>query len=410
MAPHSIGGITGLNPLNLLLFGTLGSWLMRGRMGGHRTEFSVKPMFWLYVLPFLLAGAWGVQHVSGVAPDLALLIPEGYSGSGSYVVNLVVKPLFIVLFALLVAVAAAHSDTPERLLMPMLMSLWVLCLMTISFVLLSGADLAQLSSSGARTFLSPLGLHANDLGRLYAIAYALLLFTLAASPNKRLNLLLACSMALVILALTVTFSRGAFLGFVIVNALFLISRRHIATLLLGIALLVAMTLILPGAVFERIATGWGQGLNEVSSGRVDEIWLPLLPEIWNSPLIGNGIGSIGWSQAMRSGLILTVGHAHNAYLGTLLDMGIIGLTILGAWYLWLYKGFRALSREPSLSPLMRGYFAGAAVGLAAFLLTGFAGSSLTPALEQIFLWMAVGMLLGHYRRPTSADLLAAEAA
>ena len=37
---------------------------------------------------------------------------------------------------------------------------------------MSGATLAELSGTYARSFLSALGMHANDLGRLYATAYA----------------------------------------------------------------------------------------------------------------------------------------------------------------------------------------------------------------------------------------------
>ena len=74
-------------------------------------------------------------------------------------------------------------------------------------------------------------MHANDLGRLYAVAYALLLFTWAESKDARLRLALLASMAmLIVAALVLTFSRGAFFGFVVVNVLFLLSRRNAKTL------------------------------------------------------------------------------------------------------------------------------------------------------------------------------------
>lgn len=402
MFPHSIGGIPGLNPLNLLLAGSLGAFLLHRRGAAEaRVPPPPKPLVWLYVVPFALAGLVGTQHLGEVSSELIQLIPLDFSGVRNYLLNIVAKPLFIVLFALLVAAACARSRQPERFIVPMLVSVWAMCLTTIAFVLASGLSLAELSSSGARTFFSPLGIHANDLGRLFAIAYALMLYTYPATEDGRLRLALLASMGLVVVALTLTFSRGAFFGFVVVNLLFMLSRRTAAAFLVAAVALPALALLLPSAVFERIGAGWSGGLNAFSSGRIDEIWLPLLPEILRSPLIGNGLASIAWSEAMRVGNIQTVGHAHNAYLNALLDMGLVGLVLLCAYFLHVWRGFRRLSGDPAVAPVLRGFYAGAAAGLVSFLLAGFFGSSLTPCLEQIFLWLAIGMMYGQ--RPAAKE-------
>lgn len=401
--PRSIGGITGLNPINLLILGTLAACLLR-RPGAGEARVPLPPpaLLWLYVLPFILAGLAGTQHLGSVAPEILTYIPLDFSSVPNYLLNLVTKPLLIVVFAFLVAAATARSRQPERLLVPMLVSISAMCLITIAFALTSGLSLAEMSSSRARTFFSPLGLHANDLGRLYAVAYALMLFSCAATQNMRLRLALIAAMGLVVVALTLTFSRGAFFGFAVVNVLFLLSRRTAGTFFLGGTALVVLTLLLPGAVFERIASGWGNGLNAISAGRVDEIWLPLLPELLRSPLIGNGLGSITWSDAMRAGAIQAVGHAHNAYLNALMDVGILGLALFCAYFVHVWRGFRRLSADPSVTPTLRGFYAGAAAGLLSFLLAGFFGSSLTPCLEQVFLWLAIGMMYGQQQAAHAA--------
>jgi O-antigen ligase len=160
-------------------------------------------------------------------------------------------------------------------------------------------------------------------------------------------------------------------------------------------MLAGLIMMLPDAVFSRITTGWDSGLNAVSAGRVDTIWLPLLPEVWASPLFGHGLGSIMWSQAMRAGSILQVTHPHNAYLQAVLDIGFLGLIVLAAYFIHVWKGFRRLSRDPHLDPMRRGFYEGASVGLVAFLISGFAGSSLLPVPEQCFLWLAIGMMYGE---------------
>lgn len=405
MLPHNIGGITGLNPLNLLLVGTLVSWALRPLpRGTPPTPAPPQALFWLYVMPFLIASLLGSQHLGEIADRLLALIPLSFGSLTNYVLSVVVKPLFMVIFALLVAAAAARSRQPEQWIVPMLVSVWAMCLMTIGFAAVSGASLSELSSSESRRMLSPLGLHANDLGRLFAIAYALMLYTFAATKDARLRVALIASMGLVVVALTLTFSRGAFFGFAVVNLLFLLSRRTPAAFLLSGLVLLAFILMLPAVVFERIATGWGNGLNAISSGRIEEIWLPLLPELLRHPFFGNGLGAIAWSEPMRAGHMQAVGHAHNAYLNAALDMGLIGLILLCAYFLHVWRGFHRLSADPAIAPTLRGFYAGAAAGLVSFLLAGFFGSSLTPRPEQFFLWLAIGMMYGQRRIARKAAL------
>jgi O-antigen ligase len=101
---------------------------------------------------------------------------------------------------------------------------------------------------------------------------------------------------------------------------------------------------------------------------------------------------------MRQGpgvAILAVGHPHNAYLGALLDMGVVGLILLCAYFVHVWKRFRALSVDPAVSPTLRGFYMGAAAGLASLLVSYATDSSLTPGPEQSFLWLAVGMMYGQ---------------
>ncbi len=403
--PHAMFGITGLNPLNPLLVGTLVSYLLRGASRGGLARFMPRPLLWLYVVPILVAGALGSLHFAEIPPALFMSEIIEFRSVADYFRDLVVKPMFMVMFALLVGAAVARSKSPERFLVPALASVWVMGSMAVLFVWWSGVGLAQLAGSGARGFLSPLGLHANDLGRLYSVAYALLLFTWAESRHSGVRLALAASMGLVIVALVLTFSRGAFIGFAVVNLLFVIWRRNVKTLV-SFAVLAALALfLLPQAVYDRIGAGYGSGADAISAGRIEGIWLPLLPEVLQSPILGHGLGSILWSEAMRKGpgvTILAVTHPHNAYLQALLDMGISGLVLLCAYFAHVWKGFTSLSVDPQVSPAMRGFFLGAKAGLASFLIAAATDSSLTPKPEQVFVWLAIGVMYGQLARKTSS--------
>src|SRR5262249_50979756 len=154
-------------------------------------------------------------------------------------------------------------------------AIWIMGLMTVIYFVVTGVSLGDLAGAQSRQFLGPLGLHANDLGRLYAVAYALLLFMWAATPDYRLKLILLASMGMIVLALMLTFSRGAFAGFLVVNVLFLFSRRHPAAYIFALLLLALILPLMPGAVIYRIEEGWSSGdIDAISAGRVNGIWLP----------------------------------------------------------------------------------------------------------------------------------------
>lgn len=401
--PHAMFGFTGLNPLNLLLAVTLVSFLLRGRGLRH---FLPRPLVWLYVAPILVAGLIGMHHVDDIPPLFYEQMLINYIDAPGYLRDAALRPLLFVVTALLIGAAVARSHKPERFMTPIILSVWVMSLLSILYVTSSGLRLGMLASASERgLFAAALGMHANELGRLYAVAYALLLFVWGETKDLKLKSVLVVTMGVLTLALMLTFSRGAFLGFFVVNALFLLWKLNARTF--AIALLVAAVALplTPGAVWDRLAMGFGAGgdANTVSAGRIDEIWLPLMPEILQSPPWGNGLDSIMWSKAMWSGAILEVTHPHNAYLQAILDMGLLGLALLLAYYAHVFRSLRSLGSNAYLSPTMRGFFQGALAGLVCFLITGMAGSSLRPTPEFSFLWMAIGAMYGTLARKSGSS-------
>jgi O-antigen ligase len=202
------------------------------------------------------------------------------------------------------------------------------------------------------------------------------------------------------IALLLTFSRGAFVGFMMINGLFLLWKFNARTVAIAILVASLFALLLPGAVMGRLMLGFeGGDMNTVSAGRIDEIWGPLaMSDIWKSPIWGNGLDSITWADAAWNGTMLLVTHPHNAYLQAYLDMGLLGLALTLAYFWHVWKGLLSLGSNAYLSPTLRGFFQGAVAGLLCFLLTGMAGSSLRPIPEFSFLWLAIGMMYGMRAR------------
>src|SRR5256884_1327963 len=71
--PHEMFGVVGLNPLNLLLAGTLFSCLLHAAAERSLPQFLPQPLLWLYIVPIVIAGAIGSRHIHEIAPALLIL-------------------------------------------------------------------------------------------------------------------------------------------------------------------------------------------------------------------------------------------------------------------------------------------------------------------------------------------------
>jgi O-antigen ligase len=301
------------------------------------------------------------------------------------------------MFALLVGGAYARSREPEKFLTPMIISMWIMGVLVITFFLNSPVKFGQLASEYARFFFSPLGLHANDLGRLYATAFGILLFTWDRTlPRKHpvLKTMLFLTMGIVCVALVLTFSRAAIISLILIGVIYVISRPTRKTFFFLALIVPAVALFTPGAIWYRMGMGVEEGATGMSAGRISDIWTPLLPQLIDRPFFGHGLQSALWAPAMRMEEMMAVTHPHSAYLGALIDFGIIGALLIFAFWFTVWKGFRKLSKDDELEPHQQGFFEGAAAALVAFAAAGFVGSTFTPVPEQSFLWLAIGMMFG----------------
>jgi len=399
--PRTLMQVPGLNPLNLLVVATVGSYVISGRARQAGPTLR-QPVLWLYVLPICIAAFIGMPHVQEIP---ALVTPGGstimqFANERQYVIVTLVKPIVIVAIALMIGAAAARSRKPEGFIVALAVSAWIIALIQLGFILLMGVPLADMATPDARNFYAPMGMHANTLGRMHLSVLALLLFVWADCRQPRMRLFLMLTIAVVAMALLLTFSRAAIGAAGLVGILFLVWKFNFRSASLALLGLAFIAVLAGAAVWTRVTVGFGEGANAVSAGRIEGIWLPLLPELWRSPLWGNGLNSVLWSFPMQTGSMLPVGHPHSAYLEALLDMGFLGAALLLAYFAHVWRGFRALGRDAALSPEMRAFFQGATACLCAFLFTCLVGGSFRPEPEAAYLWIAIGLMYGMLaRRP-----------
>jgi putative inorganic carbon (hco3(-)) transporter len=166
-----------------------------------------------------------------------------------------------------------------------------------------------------------------------------------------LRLLAGWALAVALLSIIFTFSRGGFLALAIIGLCW-IARRSInpLVLLLGLALAVSLAPIVPAGYTDRITSLAGvlpglegAGIADASlRGRMSEN-LTALHIFSDHPVLGVGRGNYAThytEYALRAGI--PVGHtlaAHNLYLEIMAEMGVLGLLAFG---LILWVAFRNL--------------------------------------------------------------------
>ncbi len=392
--PRAMFGVTGANPLNVLMVGTFLSYMLLALPDGSMRRFVPWWLVGVFVVPLVLAGVNGMGNVSTIPQIFRLSEAVDFYNAPTYLRDVVFKPLIIVGYSLLVGAAYSRSRNPDKLLTPALISMWIMAALAIIYFLNSGLRFNQLASEYARHFFSPLGMHANDLGRLYATAFGILLFTWDRTQRPVLKTMLFLTMGVVSIALVLTFSRAAIISMVLLGVIYVISRPNKKTLFFLALVVPAVFFLTPGAIWYRMGMGVESGAAGMSAGRISDIWTPLLPQLLDRPFFGHGLQSVLWAPAMRMGEMMEVTHPHSAYLGAFIDFGIIGALLILAFWFTIWKGFRKLSRDRTLPAHEQGFFEGAAASLIAFAAAGFVGSSFTPVPEQSFLWLAIGMMLG----------------
>ncbi len=392
--PHEMLGIRGLNPLNMILFLTMVSYVVHA--GLRRWHDPIAPMRLLtwYVLPIGIAALVGMSSVGLIPPRFEAEQLIQFNNSIGYLRDAFIKPQFLVLLALLVALAVRHSKKPERFLYLMLVSGWVFCALVGWLLLTSGLSLRELASPLARTFLGQLGMHANEMSLLLNMLYALTLFSIREQDPGLAKRFLFVSAIAFAFAVLMTFSRGGFLGLALVNLLYFWNRLSVRTVIVGLIVTACIGPFVFEPLLERAMTGVEHGdRGAVTAGRLDGIWLPLLPYVLAEPVLPHGIYSILWSAPVRLNKMLPVAQPHSAWLGALMDLGLVGFGFVLAFLLYVRREFLRLSAQHA-SHTLQGMFAGGAVLIPLWFVQGLTDDRFTPTFSQSYFWIALGVLIG----------------
>jgi O-antigen ligase len=209
---------------------------------------------------------------------------------------------------------------------------WLLYLVIfVSFLLSLGAvndyRLGLLTIEGYRVAGVGNGIfgNSNDLAFHFVTIVPIAIVLIFSTRGVVRKVLFGVAAALMMAAIVVTYSRGAFLGSV-ASLGFLawrLGRRHrLAVLVLGTIVVVAFLALAPGNYSVRILSIFVPGLDPVgsSSARQGEL-LRSLNVALHKPLFGIGMGNYATEMSER-GLV-----THNAYTQVAAEMGLAALAI-----------------------------------------------------------------------------------
>jgi len=403
--------VRGLNPANYLVLATwLGFVARRWRLGppgpGVVTPALVTlplPLWVCFALPAAMGMLVAWPHIGeGVRNYPTLLDAQREFHPPTYLVDRFIKPLlYFFSFAFLLANAVRDSRHPQRFIAVLALSAVAPALAVFWTVAQYPGSLADLARD--RGFMAARGMHANEFGLLLALLFGPLLFVAGVPGQGRWRALALCTLALVVPALLLTFSRGGLLAALIAFAGFLWHHRRLKTLLVSAALAALALLAAPAELQERFGTGLHSGAladthradkDELTAGRVHG-WTLLAPEVLESPWVGRGLGSTQWSAAVAAGRY-QANHPHNIYLEILMDLGLLGLvamTVLHAAYL---KRLRQLALTPELPAVLRSFFLGARWALWGALAMAATTAYYMPNAAQSPWWFCLGLLFAYW--------------
>lgn len=403
--PHALEGVRGLTPFNALFVLAGLSYVVSCAL---RREKLLKPfgMEW----PMLVfAGFLLVSTLRSADEVSSVVVNVGIETSGiGFFRDTVLRGWQYLLLALLIGFESRSRADAHRFLEIFAVSAVVYgAVFLVAFFeewfRLGAIDVAR------RSVGKVLNLNINKISSVYAFPLAVGLALYGAYParsGRRWFWLGVAAVSLFVIVFTV--SRSGYAGAAFILAAFMWNRSRPAAVLLPVLVLLLPVWVI-GPIFDRIATQLESGNADVIlTGRLSNVWLPLLPEVSEHPFLGQGRLAILFSTAAKTGILWRgLNDAHSAYLELLLDGGIVGLALVLAFYWALFRAARRVARS-SGDGVARRFAHGYSLGLVAYAISSLTGLSFYPSDGNVFIWALLGVLFA-VTRLDRADAARAEA-
>ena len=210
-----------------------------------------------------------------------------------------------------------------------------------------------------------------------------------------------------LVGLLATYTRGAWLGFVVgVLALIPATRKGRRLLLGGLIVLGLITLAGPQHLRQRFLT-MGDPDDPTVKERV-YMWRSGLTMWRQHPVLGVGPGGVKReyaSYALPEAVKKRTGHVHNTPLQVLVERGVLGLAAwVWIWAAFYARGIRLLRRLPSEARQERALVAGSLAAITGFLIAGLSEHNFGDSEVVMVAWtlMALPWALEQAQEPRAS--------
>jgi hypothetical protein len=300
------------------------------------------------------------------------------------------KHLIYVVPAIIIFFYVYTQRDIERLSQTINWSITLLSVVIISFYFMN-PEMVSDTRSARRMYATSFGLHTNSIVNYYILGFPFILTDLF---RKRF-VLGSIKIALCAVAIAFLFSRSAYFLLIASFFIYLFVSKRARWLPVFVGVMMASYFIIPENVLERATKGFHSlDRNEISAGRVDHLWLPLLKESTSDAqtiLFGNGRYAIVSTDVHKRRIIIQAMHPHNMYLEAYLDAGLIGLvTILSLFGYLLTKAY--LNVKVGERTPYKEYLTAAFTSVTCFLISGLTDRTFFPDEINGYLWIIVGLI------------------
>ena len=219
----------------------------------------------------------------------------------------------------------------------------------------------DISGRVCSTFENP-----NVLGEFFLLTVPLTLSRLFTAKNSKTKFIAFISLALQLLCLVFTYSRGCWIGilFCLVLMLGLCAKRFFVLMTLGVF---ALPFVVPQTVIDRLLSV-GNTADTSTAYRVF-IWQGTFRMLKDTFISGIGLGSEAFNSVYPRYALgaITAPHPHNLYLLILSETGIIGMLLFSFAMIIFYKFTGQVCKK---SAFLRPVSVALAAGMGGFLLQG----------------------------------------
>ncbi len=388
-ASLNLGG--GLNPFNLLLFTLIGLWFLDGVV--HRS-FRIRnhPFMWVIFLMSAMV-VFSLIRASVAVPEYT--ISDGVNSAKRWLL-----PMFV-FFP--IAFSKLRRNDLEMLL-------WVIAVTVLLMALVSLNDYRSASLSSFSWEMRPGGPFgkgaANDLGAFFVYYPAVLLGWAFLEKRPLARTFLLGTVGLSVLQVLLTYSRGAYLGFLVAVTVIALLRKR-SLLILMFVLAVSYKVWVPSGVEQRVEMTSQQLVEDESKEIVIPpnsferrfekstaerliIWRGALEMIKEKPVFGFGFMTFQRYITHYAQLANPM-DAHNMYFRVTVEMGLVGLAVfLLLWLVPLWSSWNVYRQERD--PLFQGVALGMVAAIIAIAVVNLWGSRFFREELVGLYWVLVGIL------------------